>query len=130
MRSTLRDVLYLSDAYLRVGRLDEALRTGQRALDVARISSQRGREAWALRLLGDIGTARRETDDALRHYGHALALGTELGMRPLAAHCHLGLRALYQRTGRREQAQKHLTTAAAMYREMEMRFYLEQAEAR
>ena len=51
-----------------------------------------------------------------------------LGMRPLVAHCHLGLGKLYRRTGKREQAQEHLTTAATMYREMDMRFWLKQAE--
>jgi hypothetical protein len=50
-------------------------------------------------------------------------------MRPLVAHCHLGLGRLYRRTGKRDQAQEHLTTATTMYREMDMRFYLEQAEA-
>ena len=50
-------------------------------------------------------------------------------MRPLVAHCHLGLGKLYRRTGKREQAQEHLTTATTMYREMDMRFWLEQVEA-
>jgi hypothetical protein len=50
-------------------------------------------------------------------------------MRPFVAHCHLGLGKLYQRTGRREQAQEHLTIATTMYREMRMRYWLEQAEA-
>ena len=58
-----------------------------------------------------------------------LALAGELGMRPLVAHGHLGLGKLFRRTGKREQAQEHLTTATAMYREMDMRFWLEQAEA-
>ena len=66
---------------------------------------------------------------AERHYRQALALAEELGMRPLVAHCHLGLGKLYRRTGDREQAQEHLTTATTMYREMDMRFWLEQAEA-
>jgi hypothetical protein len=50
-------------------------------------------------------------------------------MRPLVAHCHLGLGKLYRRTDRREQAQEHLTTATAMYREMGMAYWLEKAEA-
>ena len=58
-----------------------------------------------------------------------MALAEELGMRPLVAHCHLGLGKLYGRTRQREQAQEHLTTATAIYREMGMRFWLEQAEA-
>jgi hypothetical protein len=50
-------------------------------------------------------------------------------MRPLVAHCHLGLGKLYRRTGKREQARDHLTTAATMYREMGMTYWLEKAEA-
>ena len=50
-------------------------------------------------------------------------------MRPLVAHCHLGLGKLYQRTGKREQAQEHLATATTMYREMGMTYWLEKAEA-
>jgi hypothetical protein len=37
--------------------------------------------------------------------------------------------ASYQRIGRREQAQQRLVTATRMYREMDMQFWLERAEA-
>jgi len=50
-------------------------------------------------------------------------------MRPLVAQCHLGFGKLYRRTGEREQAQEHLTIATAMFHEMDMPFWLEQAEA-
>lgn len=50
-------------------------------------------------------------------------------MRRLIPHCHYGLGRLYRRTGKREQAQEHLTTATTMFREMGMRFWLETAEA-
>src|SRR4029453_1422910 len=85
--------------------------------------------AWALRLLGEVSPRCDPPGHADRHYREALALAEELGMRPLVAHCHLGLGKLYWRTGRREQAQEHLTTATTMYRAMDMRFWLEQAEA-
>jgi hypothetical protein len=49
-------------------------------------------------------------------------------VRPLVAHCHLGLGKLYRRTGDRQQAHEHLATATTMYREMDMRFWLEQAK--
>jgi hypothetical protein len=42
--------------------------------------------------------------------------------------CHRGLGKLYRRTGDHQQAYEHLTTATTMYREMDMRFWLEQAE--
>jgi hypothetical protein len=63
------------------------------------------------------------------HYASAIGLASELGMRPLVAHCHLGLGKLYRRTGKRQEAQEHLTTATTMYREMGMTYWLEQAEA-
>jgi len=37
-------------------------------------------------------------------------------MRPLVAHCHLGLGKLYRRAGKAEQARDNLTTAARKYR--------------
>ena len=63
-----------------------------------------------------------------RQYREALSLATELGMRPLIAHCHLGLGKLYRSTGKREQAHEHLTTATTMYREMGMTYWLEKAD--
>ncbi len=63
------------------------------------------------------------------HYGAAMALTSELGMHPLAAHCHLGIGKLYRRPGKREQGREHLTAATAMYREMNMSFWLQKAEA-
>ncbi len=50
-------------------------------------------------------------------------------MRPLQAHCHLGLGTLYVQTGRPEPARAALTAAIALYRAMEMTFWLPQAEA-
>jgi hypothetical protein len=58
-----------------------------------------------------------------------MALATELEMRPLVAHCHLGLGKLHRRTDKREQAREHLATATTMYREMGMTYWLEKAEA-
>ena len=50
-------------------------------------------------------------------------------MRPLQAHCHFGLGSLYAKTGHPEQAHTELTAAIALYRAMEMTFWLPQAEA-
>jgi len=49
-------------------------------------------------------------------------------MGPLVAHCHLGLGTLHRREGASEQARDHLASATTMYREMGMRFWLDQAE--
>jgi hypothetical protein len=58
-----------------------------------------------------------------------MALAHELQARPLTAHCHLGLAKLHRVTGKREQAREHITTATTMYGEMDMPFWLKQAEA-
>jgi hypothetical protein len=72
-----------------------------------------GLEASALRLLGEIASHPNGSDAATvdAHYGAALALANELGMRPLVAHCHLGPGKLYRGAGKREQVREHLTTA-------------------
>jgi hypothetical protein len=43
-------------------------------------------------------------------------------MRPLVAHCHLGLGTLYDHTGNQAAAANHLRIAAAMYGEMDVPF--------
>jgi hypothetical protein len=50
-------------------------------------------------------------------------------MRPLIAHCHVGLGKLYRRSGDLQLAKKHLNDGVAMMREMEMGLWLEKAEA-
>jgi tetratricopeptide (TPR) repeat protein len=119
----------LGRACLLLGRLDEARRLGDRAVEF--LPSQPGSAAHALHLLGDIATHpdRFDAERGEAHYRQALALAEPRGMRPLVAHCHLGLGKLSRRTGKRQQAKEHLTTATTMYREMGMRFWLEQAEA-
>jgi tetratricopeptide (TPR) repeat protein len=113
------------------GRIDEARRGAARALELAREHKERGHEAWIFRLLGEVAAhpAALDAGQARPRYLEALTLATELGMRPLVAHCHLGLGKLSQRTGNRQQAQEHLATATTMYREMGMTFWLEKAEA-
>lgn len=121
----------LSEAYLLAGRLEEARQRAAQALDHARQYTQRGHQAWALWLLGE-STARQafpESEPAAGHYRQALVLAEELGMRPLQAHCHRGLGILYAQTGQRELARTVLSTAIALYRTMDMTFWLSQAEA-
>ncbi|MGH8067473.1 MAG: ATP-binding protein [Candidatus Entotheonellia bacterium] len=124
-------VTRLSEAYLLAGRLEDAHQRAAQAVDLARQYTQRGQQAWALWLLGE-STARQaspEDEPAAGHYRHALTLAEELGMRPLQAHCHLGLGTLYVKLGWREQARAALSTAIALYRAMDMTFWLPQAEA-
>jgi DNA-binding NtrC family response regulator/tetratricopeptide (TPR) repeat protein len=123
---------WLAHSHLLAGRSDEAGRLGHEALRLARRRGERGYEAWVLRILGEIASIRDlgVPGGPEGFYFDALRLATELGMRPLAAHCHLGLGKLYHRTGAREEAKEHLTIATAMYREMDMGFWLAEAELR
>ena len=91
----------LGRAALLLGRLDEARRLGDRAVESS--PCRHGFAAHALHLLGDIATHpdRFDAESGEAHYREALALAEPRGMRPLVAHCHLGLGKLYRRTGKR-----------------------------
>jgi len=121
----------LGEAYLLAGRVDDAHTAALQALQLASEKGERGHEAYALCLLGDVASREAAVNMAAGEtsYLRASGLAEKLSMRPLVAHCHLGLGKLYRRTGKREQAREHLTTATTMYREMGMRFWLEKAEA-
>jgi len=129
---------WLAATHLAAGRVHDAAQIAERSRALAHQYNERAYEAWALRVLAEIAAHARDastiarpspqTDQAEDYYRQALALAEELGMRPLQAHCHLGLGALYQRAGRRDQAQAELTTASHMYRAMEMTFWLQRAE--
>jgi tetratricopeptide (TPR) repeat protein len=121
----------LSEAYLLAGREADAGAAAQRALGLARQHKERGHEAYTLRLLGEIA-AREDPLDigaAENHYRQALTLAEELGMRPLLAHCHVGLGKLYRRSGDLRLAKEYLDNGVSMMREMEMGLWLERAEA-
>ena len=121
-------LLWAGMTCLSARRIDEAASHAREALALTRRLGARPSEAYALCLAGDVASAAG-AEDAPGYYREALALAGELGMRPLVAHCHLGLGKLDRRTGKRQEAQEHLTTASTLYREMDMRFWLEQAEA-
>jgi tetratricopeptide (TPR) repeat protein len=123
--------VWLSEAYLLAGCLHEAGTQAQHALEFCRAHQERGHAAYALRLLGEVAAQRQppEAAQAIAYYQQALTLAEELGMRPLVAHCHLGLGTLYCRVGRAQQARVALGTAMALYRAMEMTFWLPRAEA-
>jgi len=90
----------LERACLLLGRLDEARSSGNRAVDIE-----------------PVGTGRDVTEQVQR-----------VGREPGVTRRGLGGK-LYRRTGKQHEAHKHLTTATTMYREMDMQFWLEKAEA-
>jgi tetratricopeptide (TPR) repeat protein len=101
----------LAEAYLLADQVENARAGADRAVMLARGRGERGYEAWALRLLGDIAShhARPDVTAAAAHYGAAMTLAFELDMRPLVAHCHFGLGRLYRRRGDADQAQEYAT---------------------
>src|SRR5262249_31394468 len=123
--------LSLGEAQVLVGRLEEAHTLAEQALALTREHQERGDQAYVLRLLGDIAARREppESGQAEAHCRPALVLADALGMRPLQAHCHLGLGMLYVKTDQRKQARTALSTTIELYRAMDMTFWLPQAEA-
>jgi tetratricopeptide (TPR) repeat protein len=121
----------LSEACRLAEQYEEAWQHARQALALTRQQQARGDEAHALHQLGVVHAHAdpRDVAQAEAHYRQAQALADELGMRPLVAHCHRGLGTLYAATGQREQTRAALSTAIALYRAMDMTFWLPQAEA-
>jgi class 3 adenylate cyclase/tetratricopeptide (TPR) repeat protein len=120
----------LGEAHLLAGRIDEAWEFGTRAVVLARERGERGHEAWAHLLLGETASHRDAPDVAAAeaHYAISTALASELGMRPLLAHCRFSVGKLHGQAGD-WRAKEDLTTAINLFREMDMPFWLEKSEA-
>jgi class 3 adenylate cyclase/tetratricopeptide (TPR) repeat protein len=111
---------WLSEAYLMAERTEEAVVLATRALDFSLEHNERGHEAWIRRLMAEIATRRGRLDEAVDQYTLAVTIAQELAMRPLAAHCHLGLGRVYQRAGQRTRAEEHLSRSRSMFEAMGM----------
>jgi tetratricopeptide (TPR) repeat protein len=122
---------HLSQGYLLAGRLVEARVEAQRAVECARTHKERSAQAWVLHLLGDLAAqdTPAPTESVIAYYQQALALVEALGMHPLCASCHLSLGLFYCQQAWPDPSRIALSTAVAMFRAMEMRLWLSQAEA-
>src|SRR4030095_3809408 len=89
-RHSLR-LAYVSEAYLSVGRIEDALSAALRALELARSHQERANEAYALRALGEIDLRNGRPAEAESHFNAALQIVTEFGLQPLEAHCYRAL---------------------------------------
>ncbi len=120
----------LAEGLLADGQHPKALETARQALDMAREHGERGHEAQALQVLGDIAARGSSPDprEARVRYEEALRLAAELGLRPLVASCLLSLGALDARTGDGEGATRWRAQAQRIFDELDMRSGLEQAE--
>jgi DNA-binding SARP family transcriptional activator len=124
-------VATLAEAKLLMGDAEDAARTADRALALCRQHGQRGWEAWALRLEGEIAVRRdpADLDIARATFDSAMALAEERGMRPLIAHCRLGLGVVHRRAGQLSRARAETADALAAYRAMEMAYWTARAQA-
>jgi class 3 adenylate cyclase/tetratricopeptide (TPR) repeat protein len=122
-------VAWLSGAYMLAGRTDEADALAKRGLQLTAESKDKGSEAWLLAILADLSARRRPFNPAQveSDYGVALALARELKMRPLQAHCHLGMGNLYAQVKNLSRARSELSAAANLYDAMSMPYWLAKA---
>lgn len=126
-----RLLIHLADACLRAGQLEDAQAHAEAALAHTHARGQRGYEAYARRLLAEIasGHPRADLDAAEAHYRESITLAAALGMRPLLAQGHWGLGTLHRKRGQVDLAREHLTETVGLFRQMEMRAWLGEAEA-
>ncbi|HEV8640211.1 MAG TPA: adenylate/guanylate cyclase domain-containing protein [Methylomirabilota bacterium] len=122
---------HLAEGLLAAGRLDQALATAEQALELAIAHRERGHQAWALHVLGEIAAhpEAADFDRAETSQAQALALARTLEMRPLVGRCRLALGQLYRRTGNAVRAEEHLASATELFCEMGMSRWLKEAEA-
>ena len=120
----------LGEGFLAMGDTARAAEIGERAIELARTHGERGHEAAALRLLGDLALAHEPplVGTATEHYRAAIAIADELGLRPLLARTHLALGQLQRRAGRAIDAEGNLTTAVVLFSELGMRSWLDRSE--
>jgi class 3 adenylate cyclase/tetratricopeptide (TPR) repeat protein len=120
---------WLGHANLLGRQIGKAREQAQRAVALASDAGERGYEAWARKLLGDVVQEESSNpSEALNHYAASMALATDLAMRPLQAHIHLSLGRLHARENQIEKAKKELSLALTSYRSMEMPIWISAAE--
>jgi class 3 adenylate cyclase/tetratricopeptide (TPR) repeat protein len=119
----------LSYACLLLGQVADAKRFADRAVEFSSVRPEY--YPWVLQVLGNLASHPASFDFNLaeRHYYEAIALSEPQGRRPLIAHCRFRLGRLYAVRGQRKEAQTQLDIAATMFREMDMSFWLKQAES-
>jgi tetratricopeptide (TPR) repeat protein len=122
----------LGAAHTLAGRIAEAIALLLQAMERTIASDMAGFQALCRLPRASSATSRRgppERDQAEAHYRQALAVAEELGMRPLQAHCYRALGMLYAKIDRQAPACPELSAAFALYRAMDMTYWLPQAQA-
>lgn len=112
--------VYLGFARLLTGHTDGVIAQAQSAIDLASRHHYRAVEASARRLMAEACHRNGQMDAAEAHYLEALAVASDLGLRPEVAHCQSGLAQTYFQFGRTNEGDQLLHAANALYSNLEM----------
>jgi class 3 adenylate cyclase/tetratricopeptide (TPR) repeat protein len=121
-------LVFLADALRELGRRDAARERAVEALEVARTHQEAGSVAYALHTLGNV-YAEDDGERARSCFDEAAEMAARLGMRPLVAHCHVGLGELFRRRGDVSAAGERFRSAVALYRDLDMASWCRRAES-
>ena len=120
---------WLGHARFLAGHTEIAREHGQRAVTLAINGGERGYQAWALKLLGDITLDQlRDPSQAQSYYDESMEIARQLSMQPLEAHLHLSAGRLCRHLNQVEHAQHEISQAIGYYKNMEMPLWLLIAE--
>jgi len=124
-------LVQLGEARLEAGAFDEAGRLAEEAGALSRERHERGNEAWALHLAGQVAARRGPggMTEARARLREALDRADGLGMRPLAALCRLSLGALAMAAGEPDEARASLSESIGELTAMRIATWRERAEA-
>ncbi len=120
---------WLGEACLLAGQREAAHEHGQRALDLANDAGERGYQAWALKLLGDVAQELSlDHAQSRSYYDQSMMLATQLEIRPLQAHLQLSYGRLHRRANQFKRARSEISKARENYQSMEMSIWKSAAE--
>jgi tetratricopeptide (TPR) repeat protein len=116
----------LAEASLLAGDTEKALSHVTESLRQTEMYRERGGEAYARWLLAAILSVRGEDIDAARtEFQGAADLAVELGLRPLLAHCYLGLGDLEARCGETSEPDGHRERGLRLLETLGMRQWID-----
>jgi predicted ATPase/class 3 adenylate cyclase len=118
--------VWLAEALALNGQNSEAMAELRDALKLAIEAGERLNESRIYRILG---LTSADHQDAENWYKRGITLADAIGAKPELAHGHADLARRYRQSGKTEQAAKHFATAATMYRDMRLTYWLERANA-
>ena len=118
-------LIAFAEALLLAGEHEKALTAVNEALDRTRTLEERAAEGHACWLRGTIDTVRAlDLEAAASMFERATEIATQLNLRPLVAHCHLGFADLYERRGLQAEAATFRNLGQGLLHELGMKRWL------